>query len=60
MICGQLMKVLLTCDVAVHELWPDKPDEAVYNDFPLASQSQEGWKARFQSWVDDAWPQSQQ
>src|SRR4051812_37226248 len=60
MICGQLVKVLLTCDIEIDELWPDDAAEKDYKDFPVTSQSQEGWKAEFQTWVDDAWPQSQQ
>jgi hypothetical protein len=60
MICGQLVRMLLTCDIAIDELWPDDASEKDYNEFPVASQSQKGWKAKFQSWVDDSWPQSQQ
>ncbi|KAM3077555.1 hypothetical protein ACMFMG_006892 [Clarireedia jacksonii] len=60
MICGQLVKGLLACDIAIDELWPDDAVEVDYDKFPVDSQSQKGWKADFQSWVDKAWPPNQQ
>ena len=58
LICGQLLRALLNSDVLPEELWPVQTAEKDYEDFPTTSQSQSGWKNKFQEWVDNIWPNS--
>lgn len=51
-ICGRIIKVLLTWDIALKDLWPIDAGPELYAEFPLSSQEDKHWSNAFQAYVD--------
>jgi hypothetical protein len=51
-ICGQILKVLLTWDIALKDLWPINTDPKLYAEFPISSQKDKHWSNAFQAYMD--------
>lgn len=51
-ICGQILKVLLTWDISLKDLWPINADPKLYAEFPASSQKDKHWSNAFQAYID--------
>lgn len=51
-ICGQILKVLLTWDIELKDLWPIGANPKLYDEFPLSSQEDKHWSNAFQAYID--------
>jgi hypothetical protein len=51
-ICGQILKNLLTSDIVPKDLWPVNTDPEYYNEFPVSSQNGKHWGNEFQAYID--------
>jgi hypothetical protein len=61
MICGQIIRSLLSAQVEIKTLWPENTRSAIYEAFPTVGESSQGttqaWSSSFKTWVGGVWKQ---